>query len=148
MIAGRRILISGAGPVGLSCALFLQKMGANLTIVDKIEERSRYSKALLMNARSLSLLNEVGATERILRKSIRVDHMKVHYNNQLAFVNDVHKPEVTEDPHNFAVFFPQSRTEYTLEQLLKEKSCQVRMNTPLLDFHQDSEGVTVELANS
>ena len=46
MNSEKRILIAGAGPSGLSLAIFLSELGFYPTIIDKKESISTYSKAL------------------------------------------------------------------------------------------------------
>eukprot|EP01114_Cavostelium_apophysatum_P010932 TRINITY_DN25089_c0_g1_i1.p1 TRINITY_DN25089_c0_g1~~TRINITY_DN25089_c0_g1_i1.p1 ORF type:complete len:470 (+),score=54.60 TRINITY_DN25089_c0_g1_i1:40-1449(+) len=59
---GKRILISGAGVAGLTCAQTLKRMGFNLTIVDNApDERTAYeSQGLLLHPNATGVLHQLG----------------------------------------------------------------------------------------
>src|SRR3979409_1614578 len=54
------VLISGAGPVGLTMANELVRQGISLRIVDKSAERTDKSKALVLWSRTLDLFDNPG----------------------------------------------------------------------------------------
>ena len=55
------ILIAGAGPVGLTMASELARYGLSTRIVDKNDARTDKSKALVLWARTLELLDRMEA---------------------------------------------------------------------------------------
>ena len=75
----RSILIAGAGPVGLTAALELARRGFVPRIIDDgpgptpVEE----SRALGVNARTLTLLSASGLSERIIAASQPIEHFRV-----------------------------------------------------------------------
>lgn len=73
-----KILIVGAGPVGLSAALFLAERGHVARIVEKQLAPSPYSKAFGVNARSLELLRASGVTDRFVGYGRKLERLKVH----------------------------------------------------------------------
>ena len=50
------VLIVGAGPTGLAAALVLAKRGITFRLIEKSVQRSPYSKALALHARTLEIL--------------------------------------------------------------------------------------------
>ncbi len=59
-----KVLIAGAGPVGLTLANELSRLGIAVRIVDRNAERTDKSKALVMWSRTLELFDDAGyATE-------------------------------------------------------------------------------------
>ncbi|CAN7329258.1 FAD-dependent monooxygenase [Rhizobium rhizogenes] len=76
----RSILIAGAGPAGLAAALELARRGFVPRIVDDgegpvpVEE----SRALGINARTLTLLAPSGVTERIVTAAQAIMHFRIH----------------------------------------------------------------------
>ena len=54
-------VIVGAGPVGLTMAAELQRYGLSTRIVDKDSARTDKSKAVVVWARTLELLDRMGA---------------------------------------------------------------------------------------
>ena len=55
------VLIVGAGPTGLAAALELARRGISFRLIDKDEQRSPYSKALALHARTLEILELISA---------------------------------------------------------------------------------------
>lgn len=53
--SGRRVLVSGAGPIGIACALFAQLAGAELTVLDTRAERLNFCRRWLGVSRALTV---------------------------------------------------------------------------------------------
>src|SRR5258708_3867136 len=53
------VLITGAGPTGLTLALWLTKLGVPLRIIDKLDDAAPYSRALGVQARTLELYRQL-----------------------------------------------------------------------------------------
>lgn len=51
---GQRVLVSGAGPIGIACALFSNLAGADLTIIDSRQERLAFCRDHLGIARTMA----------------------------------------------------------------------------------------------
>ena len=60
------VLISGAGPVGLTMANELVRHGISVRIVDKSAERTDKSKALVLWSRTLELFDHAGYVDQFL----------------------------------------------------------------------------------
>ena len=61
-------LIVGAGPTGLALAAQLQSFGARFRTIDRLHDRTRESRALGVQARTLELLQMLGIGERLLAR--------------------------------------------------------------------------------
>jgi len=59
------VLIAGAGPTGLVLALWLQRLGVRVRIVDKVAEPGTTSRALVVHARILELYHQIGIAEAV-----------------------------------------------------------------------------------
>jgi 2-desacetyl-2-hydroxyethyl bacteriochlorophyllide A dehydrogenase len=57
---GRRVLVSGAGPIGIACALFAQLAGAELTVLDTRAERLDFCRQWLGVSRALTVGDDTG----------------------------------------------------------------------------------------
>ena len=60
MAGNVNVLISGAGPVGMTLANELTRYGVSVRIVDKAAERTDKSKALVLWSRTLELFDHAG----------------------------------------------------------------------------------------
>src|SRR6202158_5330045 len=57
------VLIAGAGPTGLVLALWLQRLGVRVRIVDKVAEPGTTSRALVLHDRTMALYQQSGIVE-------------------------------------------------------------------------------------
>ena len=60
------VLVVGAGPTGLTMAAELAARGVGCRIVDKTPVRSGRSRALVIHARSLELLQKMGIADELV----------------------------------------------------------------------------------
>jgi 2-polyprenyl-6-methoxyphenol hydroxylase-like FAD-dependent oxidoreductase len=74
MVNNTRILITGAGPVGLLLALIMKHQGFEPVIVDKISsKRTAFSKALSIAPSTLKLFHGLGISDKFLSQGNRLD---------------------------------------------------------------------------
>ncbi|HEY9343990.1 MAG TPA: FAD-dependent monooxygenase, partial [Inquilinus sp.] len=124
-----RVLIVGAGPVGLTLAAELTRYGVPVRIVDKASARTDKSKALVLWSRSLELLERAGGVDRFLAAGIKAHGVRISNGRQL--IGAVGFDQV-ESPYPFALMIPQNETERLLETRLEELGCRVERQVELL----------------
>lgn len=59
------VLIAGGGPVGMTLALELARLGVRCTLLEQSEHTTRYPKMDLTNVRSMELYRRLGLAERL-----------------------------------------------------------------------------------
>jgi 2-polyprenyl-6-methoxyphenol hydroxylase-like FAD-dependent oxidoreductase len=139
------ILIVGAGPVGLTAALELTRAGERVCIIDENPQRSRYSKAMGINPRTLELLEPSGVTQHLLSQGVKIPG--VHF-------GDEHGHDFTIDfsaihhRYNFMLGLPQSETERILEARLQEFGVLVERGKRLQEIQQSESAVTATIASA
>lgn len=121
-LAGRnhtRILIVGAGPVGLAAAIEFSRRGYHPRIVDMAPGPPPVaeSRALAINVRSLTLLESAGITPRILAEAVQVKQMRMFARNRHLLTIDT-----TEIRGRFEGMhiLPQGRTQHILLERLAQ----------------------------
>jgi 2-polyprenyl-6-methoxyphenol hydroxylase-like FAD-dependent oxidoreductase len=72
------ILISGAGPVGLTLALALHRHGIGATVLEKREGLSTASRASTFHPPTLDMLDALGVLRPLLPGGVRVDRILWH----------------------------------------------------------------------
>lgn len=63
-----RVLISGAGPVGMTLAHYLGNLGAKVTILEKRTAFDGHPSAHVYHSRTMEIFNDIGLAERIYKR--------------------------------------------------------------------------------
>jgi 2-polyprenyl-6-methoxyphenol hydroxylase-like FAD-dependent oxidoreductase len=72
-----RVLVVGAGPVGLLTALVLRRAGIEVSVVDEHEHTSIRSFAIVLHPRTVALLAELGVVEPLVWRGRSFRHVAV-----------------------------------------------------------------------
>lgn len=131
-----RILIVGAGPVGLAAAVELRRRGMAPRIIDEDTGPAPESRALAVNPRTLEILEPSGATERMLARGNRIHHMIVRTPERELFRFNTRNLHHRFD---FLLALAQSETEQILADLLSEAGHPVDWQTELTDVKPDGQ---------
>jgi 2-polyprenyl-6-methoxyphenol hydroxylase-like FAD-dependent oxidoreductase len=149
-----RVVIAGAGPVGLALALELSRRGVSSLLVDPAEERRGAPRAKLTNVRSMEHMRRWGLADR-LREAAPLHR---GYSNDIVFVTRLTGHPLTRFTDVFASTpvrreeFPepaQQVPQYVVEGVLREAvsdSDHVSQAKGLVTgFVERDEGVTVQI---
>lgn len=71
------VLVVGAGPVGLAAAVSLAQQDVPVRIVDKLAHRINQSRAAIIHARTLEMLEHLGVIDGFLAAGIRAHGVRV-----------------------------------------------------------------------
>lgn len=137
-----KVLIVGAGPVGLTMAAELARYGVPVRIVDKAAQRTDKSKALVLWSRTLELLDRSGCSAAF----VAAGH-KVTAANMIAGDKTVGHVGLSgvASPYPFALMLPQSETERLLDEHLAKLGVAVEQQVEAIGFTQTQTGVTTIL---
>lgn len=131
------VLISGAGPIGLTMANELARYGVSVRIVDKAAARTDKSKALVLWPRTLELLRHGGYVEPFLKAG------NVAHGAQLSDGKTI-VARVTMDSidtvYPYALMIAQSETERVLEETLASRGVKVERTVSMESFSEKSTG--------
>jgi 2-polyprenyl-6-methoxyphenol hydroxylase-like FAD-dependent oxidoreductase len=72
------VLIVGAGPTGLALAIWLNRLGIRVRIVDKTAEAGTTSRAFAVHARTLDFYRQLGFADSIVDAGMRALDWQVH----------------------------------------------------------------------
>jgi len=142
-ILSKKVLIIGAGPVGLTLAIELTRFGVPVQIIDKAPERTDKSKALVVWSRTLELLDrQPGGSAPFIDAGFKA--------NALSFLSgDKLIGRVTMDavatPYPFALMLPQADTERILEERLASLGVTVQRSTEAVSLSLRDDGADVVL---
>lgn len=119
--------IVGAGPVGLTCALFLQKEGQKFRIIDKALKSTSLTKALAVNARSFEIMRELDLEDKLKDIGLKINQITMNLCGSRVML-----------PCDFldVLIIPQTKTEEFLEKNLKERGVSVERGVELITFEE------------
>src|SRR5438094_7525726 len=141
--ADTEVLIAGAGPTGLVVANILAREGIPFLLLDKLVEGGNTSRACVVHARTLEVLEELGVTERLRSEGHVVPRFAIRDRDDvLATVRFDRLP--THYPYTLMI--PQNVTEAILLQRLREMGGKVHRPYSVTRLRQDVDGVTVDIA--
>ena len=137
------VLIVGAGPTGLALALELAALGVSFRIIDKDPVRSIYSRAVVVQPRTLELLDRHGAASDLLGRGNTIHGAAVFSNKKLVTKISLDDVKYGETQFGLPLFISQVDTENFLEDRLSAYNIQVERSLAARDIKQDTDGVVV-----
>jgi 2-polyprenyl-6-methoxyphenol hydroxylase-like FAD-dependent oxidoreductase len=141
------VLIAGAGPVGLTMASELARYGLSVRLVDKNTERTDKSKALVLWARTLELMERMGtdSTQRFIDAGLKIQGANIlSGREEIAHVEMTH----IASRYNFVLMIPQSETERLLEEHLETLGLKAERQVELKQLKSGADGVSCTLLHS
>ena len=137
------VLIVGAGPTGLSLAVALAGQGHDVTVVDAQAEGANTSRAAVIHARTLEVLEPYGVSERLAAKGIHAPRFTVRDRDRVLVTVPF---DTIPSAYPYTLMVSQAVTEAVLLQRLTELGGRVLRPHRLTAVDQDDEGVTATLA--
>ena len=125
------VLISGAGPVGMTLANELARYGVSVRIVDKAPERTDKSKALVLWSRSLELLDHAGYVADFLKAGMQAHGADISNGKEVMARISL---DGIDSAYPYALMIPQSETERVLEETLAKRGVTVERSVALESF--------------
>jgi 2-polyprenyl-6-methoxyphenol hydroxylase-like FAD-dependent oxidoreductase len=135
------VLIVGAGPSGLTLACALAGAGVSFHLIDKAEQRSPYSRALVIHPRSLEILDRLGALEVLLARGNLVGRARIHIGGKLRLEVDFSEGQYHGCRFPQALFVEQDQTEEALDACLARSGFSPLFDSELIEFDEGVEGV-------
>jgi 3-(3-hydroxy-phenyl)propionate hydroxylase len=144
--ADGRVLIAGAGPVGLVAAANLVRKSVPVTVLEAGAELSAESRASTFHPPTLDMLDELGAARPLIAQGLLAPQFQYRSKKcgVLAQFDFSAIADVTHHPYR--VQCEQSRlTRILYEQLRNEKNFQLQFDSRVTGLRQDSAGVTISV---
>jgi 2-polyprenyl-6-methoxyphenol hydroxylase-like FAD-dependent oxidoreductase len=136
------VLIVGAGPTGLMMACQLAIHQVSFRIIDKNESQSKSSGALIVQARSLEIFEQMGIAPEALKGGIIANKVNVLYNGgkiTSTVIKDIGR-NLSQFP--FLLMLEQSKTEKLFLKFISERGHSVERGIRFKSFIQEKEGIT------
>ncbi|KAA2254064.1 FAD-dependent oxidoreductase [Solihabitans fulvus] len=138
------VVIVGAGPTGLTLAATLAGRGIDVVLLDRQAEGANTSRAAVVHARTLEVLEEVGATETMVAEGVRSTRLVARDRDRELFGTRFDRLPTR---YPYALMLSQARTEAILLDRLHALGGRVFRPYTVTDVSQDAERVTVTVAD-
>ncbi|MFD1827003.1 MULTISPECIES: FAD-dependent monooxygenase [Mumia] len=135
------VLVVGAGPTGLTMALELAAQGLAVRVVDAAPDAVHESRALVVQARTLEVLDRLGVADDLVAAGDRASGVTIHGRGRTAAIR-LFDPAITETAYPFLLFLSQARTERILLDHLAGAGVDVERGSTLAGLEQGSDAVT------
>jgi 2-polyprenyl-6-methoxyphenol hydroxylase-like FAD-dependent oxidoreductase len=134
-------LIVGAGPTGLVLATQLQSFGTRFRIIDRLVDRTRESRALAVQARTLELLQMLGLGERLVARGNSSTRLKLHLEGRAVATVRLGEIGAEDTRFPFILFVSQAETEDVLNEYLRASGVVIERGTELVSFEREDDGL-------
>jgi 2-polyprenyl-6-methoxyphenol hydroxylase-like FAD-dependent oxidoreductase len=137
------VAIVGAGPTGLALAVTLAEAGIGFVLLDKLAEGANTSRAAVVHARTLEVLDTLGAAAQLMERGVPLQRFTVRDGRRaLARLGFAGLPTA----YPFTLMVPQCDTEAVLLDRLRALGGDVHRPYEVTGVEQDADGVTLRTA--
>jgi 2-polyprenyl-6-methoxyphenol hydroxylase-like FAD-dependent oxidoreductase len=137
------VLIVGAGPTGLTLACTLAAQGVDYVLIDQAQQGGNTSRAAVIHARTLEVLDDLGVTDELCRRGVVVPRFTIRDRDR-ALVHVPFGGLPTEYP--YTLMLPQNITEQILGDRLAASDGTVHWRHQLTGIDNGDGGVTATIA--
>jgi 2-polyprenyl-6-methoxyphenol hydroxylase-like FAD-dependent oxidoreductase len=136
------VAIVGAGPTGLALAVTLASAGIDFVIIDRLGEGANTSRAAVVHARTLEVLEELGAAKDLVARGLPIARFVIRDGSRRLF--SVPFDGLATD-YPFALMVPQYETEDVLLTRLRTLGKDVHRPYEIGSVSQDEAGATITM---
>lgn len=148
-----RVIIAGAGPVGLCLALHLLKEGIDVTILESLTEENfldQVPRAGSNHPATLEMFQEIGLYDRLEARGLIAPHFQYRDRRNNRLIAEFDHAVIAEETR-FPFVLQCERIKIIEEAMALARTyanCDLRMATTLLGFSQDEQGVVATIENT
>jgi 2-polyprenyl-6-methoxyphenol hydroxylase-like FAD-dependent oxidoreductase len=135
------VLIAGAGPTGLMLANWLVKLGVSVIVADGKDGPTRESRALVVQARSMEIYDQLGLGETVSAAAHRATGLAVGFGSKVFGRISLGPIGEGLTPYPWIEVLEQSRNEEILYANLQKLGGEVRWGEPVTSPAESPEGV-------
>jgi 2-polyprenyl-6-methoxyphenol hydroxylase-like FAD-dependent oxidoreductase len=141
-----RVLVVGAGPVGLFLAGELHRQGVECRLVDKSSGPCEHARATQIQPRTIEILAQIGLIDPFVTQGVVLRGVRTYANGDQLIDHTTFDGLDSSFP--FSLSFPQYRTERELVAYLGRRGQPIERNVALVSLAQEHDGVRAELRHA
>ena len=141
------VLIVGAGPAGLMMACQLALHNVSFRIIDKTENMHNFSGALLIQARTLEIFDQMGMADKIIKKGKMIENITLIHEGKTSGKINIGNMGSGISRFPYILMLKQTHTLHLLSGFLEEQGIRIERGTRLDQFSQESEVVSAMLTH-
>ncbi|MEV5753342.1 FAD-dependent oxidoreductase [Actinoallomurus sp. NPDC052308] len=138
------VAVVGAGPTGLALAASLVDRGKDVVLLDKAAEGANTSRAAVVHARTLEVLEPLKVTGELVERGVIVPTFTVRDRDRTLMRVDFGGLPTA---HPYTLMVPQSTTEEVLLRRLRTLGGEVHRGREVTAVTGDADGATIRLAD-
>lgn len=147
------VLIVGGGPVGLSTAIGLRKLGVECMVVERHPATLDFPKGRRVTVRSMEIFRQWDLEQEIVQVSLPRTESLFVFSGESLSAHDFHRlalrsPETNTTSPTQEVICSQELLEPVLHERARALGADLQFSTTLTGFTQDADGVTAELVGT
>ncbi|WP_159842130.1 FAD-dependent monooxygenase [Nocardia sp. CY41] len=135
------VVIVGAGPAGLTAAITLADAGVAFVLLDRLSEGANTSRAAVVHARTLEVLEQLGIADELVATGDIVARFTVHDGGSTLATIDF---DGLPTRYPYTLMTPQDTTEAVLLKRLRKAGGDVQRPYQVTRVAEENDGVTVE----
>ncbi len=135
------VLVVGAGPTGLMLANWLARLGVDVVVADGKDGPTRESRALVVQARSLEIYDQLGLSDVVLGQARRAVALAPGFGPRVFGTIPLGPAGAGVTPYPWIEVLEQSRNEQILYANLRDLGTDVRWGARVTDLREAGDGV-------
>ncbi|MGK8521810.1 FAD-dependent monooxygenase [Nocardia asteroides] len=139
------VVIVGAGPAGLTAGITLADAGVDFVLLDRLSEGANTSRAAVVHARTLEVLEQLGIAEELVATGDIVARFTIHDGGRTLATIDF---DGLPTRYPYTLMTPQDTTEAVLLKRLRKAGGDVQRPYQVTRVVPESDGVTVEYTDA
>jgi 2-polyprenyl-6-methoxyphenol hydroxylase-like FAD-dependent oxidoreductase len=136
------VVVVGAGPTGLALGAELHRQGVSAMVLDKLAAGDNTSRASVVHARTLEVLEPLGATAGLLQRGLIVPIFRIRDNSRILATVSFRELKTA---YPFTLMCPQDRVEAILLGRLQSFGGDVKRPCEVIDIRQEQNDVQLQV---
>ena len=139
------VLIIGAGPTGMALSIMLHQAGVDHVLIDKLAQGLQTSRAGVIHAQTLEVLQPLGVTERLDETALKLQNFAIRDRNRALLNLDFGK---LPSRHPYLLMLPQNLTEQVFAERIAALGGVIHREVEAKAVVQDADGARVTVVEN